>query len=168
MTRIGLLSDTHGYLDPKLTNLFADCDEIWHAGDIGTLDVIDQLEKFGKPLRMVYGNIDDHKIRATVPMDQVWMVEEMKICMTHIGGYPGRYSSHAKSLFVAQVPDIFVCGHSHLLKVIFVTAHLLLFVNPGACGMEGFHQVKTVLRFTIEGKRAKDMEVIELGKRGSV
>lgn len=164
MTRIGLLSDTHGTLDERVFSFFKDCDEVWHAGDIGSEELIDKLEEF-KPLRIVYGNIDSHTIRHRVAQDLVFKVEGVKVYMTHIGGYPGRYDSTAYAALKKHQPKLFVCGHSHILKVMFDKTLNLLHINPGAEGNFGFHQKRTMIRFTIDGDAMKDLEVIELGER---
>jgi putative phosphoesterase len=163
--KIGLLSDTHSFLDPKIFDYFSDCDEVWHAGDIGNMDVCDQLSSF-KPLVAVYGNIDDQKTRSSYPENQVFEREGFKIWITHIGGYPPRYNPTIKKKLIELKPDIFVCGHSHILKVISdPKLNNLLHLNPGACGKHGFHQVKTLLRFDLNNKKISNMQVIELGKR---
>ncbi len=164
MTRIGLLSDTHGFLDESLMVLLKDCDEIWHAGDIGTMDVYKKLADLNKPFKGVYGNIDSHELRTYLPLDQLWHVEEMKIFMTHIGGYPGKYTARVKNILLEQKPDIYVCGHSHILKVIYDKNLKLLHLNPGACGKEGFHKVRTALKFNIDGNKVSDMGIIEIGQ----
>ncbi|MBK9981508.1 MAG: metallophosphoesterase family protein [Saprospiraceae bacterium] len=165
MTRIGLLSDTHGFLDESLKLLLEDCDEIWHAGDFGTMEVYKQLVDLKKPFKGVYGNIDGQELRTYVPLDQLWQVEEMKIFMTHIGGYPGKYTARVKNILLEQKPDIYVCGHSHILKVIYDKNLKLLHLNPGACGKEGFHKVRTALKFNIDGDKVSDMGIIELSPR---
>jgi len=167
MTSIGLLSDTHGFLDESLKLMLENCDEIWHAGDFGTMDVHQQLFQLNKPLRGVYGNIDNQELRALLPLDLIWQVEELKIFMTHIGGYPGRYDARVKNILTEQQPGMYVCGHSHILKVIYDKNFELLHLNPGACGREGFHKIRTALKFSIDGDKIKDMGVIELGIRGS-
>ncbi len=164
MTKIGLLSDTHGYIPERVFELFKDCDEIWHAGDIGSIEVYDQLKAF-KPLRIVYGNIDDHVLRLETEEELTFQVEDVKICMTHIAGKPGKYVQKAQALLLRERPKIFVCGHSHILLVQFDSIMNVLWLNPGACGKKGFHSVSTVLRFVIEGSEIKNMEVIELSKR---
>lgn len=164
MTRIGLISDTHSYLDPSVFKYFENCDEIWHAGDIGAIDVTDRLAAF-KPLRAVYGNIDGGVIRQVYPRDLLFKCEEVDVFITHIGGYPGRYSLEAKNIIAKERPQLFICGHSHILKVMYDKKYNLLHINPGAAGKYGFHQVKTIIRFAIDGKEIKDLEVIELGKR---
>ena len=163
MTRIILLSDSHGFLDEGLISMMDACDEIWHAGDFGSFEIYQQLIKMDKPVRAVYGNIDGPEIRTSIPLDQYWQVEGKKIFMTHIGGYPGRYTSRVKQILIDQSPDIFVCGHSHILKVMFDKEFNLLHLNPGACGREGFHKIRTALKFTIDGDKISDMGVIELG-----
>jgi len=167
MTRIGLLSDTHGYFDKQLIPILKECDEIWHAGDIGNPAVYDELLNFQKTLRAVSGNIDGSEIRRSVPEQLEWTVEEKKILMIHIGGYPDRYPGAVKKLLMDHQPDIFVCGHSHILKIIFDKKLNLLYMNPGAAGKEGFHLVRTAIRFVIDKNTVRDMAVIELGTRTS-
>lgn len=162
--KIGLLSDTHSYLDPAIVNHFAECDELWHAGDIGDIQVCQSIEAI-KPLVAVHGNIDSQNIRVTYPENQIIEREGLKIWITHIGGYPPRYTSALKQQLDDIKPDIFVCGHSHILKVISDPNRQLLHLNPGACGKHGFHQVRTLLRFDINAGKISNMEVIELGKR---
>ncbi len=166
MTKIGILSDTHSSLDERVFSFFKDCDEIWHAGDVGSDDVLDRLEAF-KPLRAVYGNIDSHKLRQRIPAEQLFVCEKVKVYMTHIGGYPGRYDSQARVKLMKYRPKLFVCGHSHILKVMYDKSLNLLHINPGAEGNFGFHQKRTMIRFTIDGENMKDMEVLELGLKGS-
>jgi hypothetical protein len=164
MKRIGLLSDTHGYLDPKIFTYFAEVDEIWHAGDIGSLEVIDQLRTF-KPVRAVFGNIDDHVIRREVPEFNRFTIEHVNVLITHIGGKPGKYATPAFNELEKEAPNLFICGHSHILLVKMDPRYSMLWMNPGACGIKGFHSVKTLLRFSITADRIHDLEVIELGKR---
>ncbi len=164
MKYIGLLSDTHGYVDPKIYDHFKDVDEIWHAGDIGSIDVIDELKAF-KPLRGVYGNIDDHMIRREFPEFLRFMCEGVDVLITHIGGKPGKYSKPAYEAIKDNPPKLFICGHSHILLVKMDPLFKMLWMNPGACGYKGFHSVKTVLRFKITDDRIHDLEVIEIGKR---
>ena len=164
MTKILLLSDTHSYLDPAIEKYTRSVDEIWHAGDVGDISVCDKLASF-KPLRAVYGNIDDAKVRVSFPENLIFTVEDLKVFITHIGGYPNRYNLEAKKIIEAEKPGLFICGHSHILKVMYDDKHKLLHMNPGACGVHGFHKVKTMLRFAVEGKEIKNLEVIELGKR---
>ena len=164
MQRIALLSDTHNFLDPGIFKYFESCDQIWHAGDIGTIAVADQLNRI-KPLTAVYGNIDGQDVRKAHPLHQRFMCEEVKVFMTHIGGYPGRYSAEALKIIQADRPKLFICGHSHILKVMFDEKNQLLHINPGAAGNHGFHAVKTLVRFSIDKDKISDLEVIELGKR---
>lgn len=165
MTRIGLLSDTHNFLDDKVFKHFKNCDEIWHAGDIGKIWLTDKLADF-KPIRAVHGNIDGQDVRIVHPRDQRFTCEEVDVWITHIGGYPNRYSHFVKDEMYKNPPDLFICGHSHILKIIYDKKLQLLHLNPGAAGNSGFHKVKTLLRFSIDGKEIKDMEIIELGPRG--
>lgn len=165
MKRIGLLSDTHSFLDEKILKYFADCNEIWHAGDIGSLEVADQLEAF-KPFRAVYGNIDGGEIRQRYPLNLRFTCEDVDVFMTHIGGYPGKYTARVKEILKADPPKLYICGHSHILKVMPDKQLDLLHINPGACGNEGFHKIKTIVRFTLDAGNIKDLEVIELGQRG--
>lgn len=164
MTKIGLLSDTHGDLPEKVFHYFADVDEIWHAGDIGDLSVTDRLKGF-KPLRGVYGNIDGTAIRSEFPEFNRFRIEGVDVLMTHIAGRPGRYSKPAADAIVTQPPKLLVCGHSHILLVQNDPRFNMLWLNPGACGNKGFHQMRTMLRFAIDGDRICNMEIIELGKR---
>lgn len=164
MKKIGLLSDTHGFLDERIHKYFKDCDEIWHAGDLGTIEVLETLEKW-KPVRAVYGNIDGHQLRAALPEIQRFRCEKIKVLIKHIGGYPGRYDKSIYNSIVNNRPDIFISGHSHILKVINDPKHNLLHINPGAAGKSGMHKVRTVIRFTIDGHKAKDLEVIEMEQR---
>ena len=165
MKRIGLLSDTHGYLDPRIFEHFKDVDEIWHAGDIGTLDVLDQLKQF-KPTRAVYGNIDDHLIRIETVLNNRFKIEEVEVLMTHIAGRPGNYSkSLLEEIENNGAAQLLVCGHSHITLVQMDKRFNMLWMNPGACGIKGFHAVRTLLRFSITGDKFHDLEVIELGKR---
>ncbi len=165
--RIGLLSDTHSYLEDKIFDYFEDCDEIWHAGDIGTMDVVEQLEAF-RPFRAVYGNIDDAKMRATFPENLRFELEGVVVFMTHIGGYPGRYTSRVRQILQAEPPKLYICGHSHILKVMPDKKLGLLHINPGAAGQHGFHQVRTVVRFTLNTGKIEDLDVVELGQRGAL
>lgn len=164
MVKIGLLSDTHGYVDPKIYTYFKDVDEIWHGGDIGSIDVIEGLRAF-KPLRGVYGNIDDHTIRMELKEDDIFTIEGVKVVITHIAGKPGKYSAHAHELITKHKPKLFICGHSHILLVKHDPHFNMLWMNPGACGFKGFHQVKTLLRFEIDEGKIQNLEVIEIGKR---
>lgn len=164
MTRIGLLSDTHSDLPEKVFQYFADVDEIWHAGDIGDVSVTDRLKTF-KPLRAVYGNIDGTNIRAEFPEFNRFQIEGVDVLMTHIAGKPGRYAKPAADAILKQPPKLLVCGHSHILLVQNDPRFNMLWLNPGACGNKGFHQMRTMLRFAIDGDRICNMEIIELGKR---
>jgi uncharacterized protein len=166
--KIGLLSDTHSYLDPKILPYFKDCDEIWHAGDIGDRSVVDELEK-AKPVRAVFGNIDDRDMQVRFPGDLWFTCEQVTIWMTHIGGSPPNYNPRVKKILKSNVPDIFICGHSHILRVKKDPNYKnMLYLNPGAAGRHGFHAIKTIVRFEIVGKEIKNLEVIELGKRGDL
>lgn len=167
MKKIGLISDTHSYLEPKVFEHFADCDEIWHAGDIGTLELAQTLARF-KPFKAVYGNIDGTDIRQVYPLDLRFDCEGMEVWMTHIGGYPGRYNQRVREELKTNPPDLFICGHSHILKVMPDPKHQLLHINPGAAGIHGFHQVKTIIRFAIDKGRIQGLEVIEMGRRGAL
>jgi putative phosphoesterase len=161
MKRIGLLSDTHTYWDDKFVRYFSECDEIWHAGDIGNEMILNQLERI-KPVRAVYGNIDNHLLRATCPKILRFNIEEVSVLLTHIGGYPGKYEPAIRAELYGNPPKLFVCGHSHILKVIYDKNLQMLCLNPGAAGKYGFHQVRTLMRFVIDGHDIKDMEIIEL------
>lgn len=164
MTRIGLISDTHGYLDQALLEYFKDCDEVWHAGDWGTA-IVEGFASF-KPLKGVYGNIDGQDIRSRFPEQLVFMCEEVKVMMRHIGGYPPKYNPETKRELLIQKPQLFISGHSHILKIMYDDQLQCLYINPGAAGKHGWQQVRTIIRFAIDGKEIKDCEVIELGKRG--
>ncbi len=165
MKRIGLLSDTHGWLDPRLQDHFAACDEIWHAGDIGTLAVSDELRRW-KPLRAVHGNIDGGALRQDFPADLRFSLEGVRVWITHIGGRPPRYDPAVRKGLQKDPPALFICGHSHLCLVQFDAALKMLFMNPGATGRQGWHKMRTALRFTLDAGKIKDLEVIELGLRG--
>ena len=164
MTKILLLSDTHGHMDETILKYAAQADEVWHAGDIGSLGVTDTL-KTVKPVRGVHGNIDDHVIQMEFPENNRFMCEDVDVWITHIGGYPNRYDVRVREEIRNNPPKLFICGHSHILKVMFDKKLGLLHMNPGACGKHGFHQVRTMLRFVIQGDKITDLEVIELGKR---
>ena len=166
MPRIGLLSDTHGYLDPKIFDHLAACQEIWHAGDFGSPQVSHRLSEF-RPLKGVYGNIDGHELRKIHPLHQKFTCGGLRIWITHIGGYPGNYPKIISQDFANNPVDLFICGHSHILKIMRDKVHNdLLHINPGAAGLEGFHQVRTMVRFDITDSKIEHVEVIELGKRG--
>lgn len=161
MTRIGLLSDTHGMLDDRILEHFAQCDEVWHAGDWGSTEVVRRLQAF-KPLRGVWGNIDGYEIRSQFPQHNRFMCENVKVWLTHIGGYPGRYDPLVRPDIFRQPPNLFVCGHSHILKVKYDKDLGILHINPGAAGKYGFHKVQTLVRFEIDGEKIDNLEVIEL------
>lgn len=164
MRKIGLLSDTHGWIDPALMHHFRACDEVWHAGDIGDPAALDTLIAF-KPLRAVYGNIDGNNVRSRLSETLHFACEEVKVCITHIGGRPGAYKPGIARTLAQHQPDLFICGHSHILVVQMDKPLRCLHMNPGAAGKQGFHTVRTALRFDIEGKDIKNLQVIELGKR---
>lgn len=165
--KILLLSDTHGYIDKKILAFATEADEVWHAGDIGSLEVTDQLSEVAK-LRAVFGNIDSHDIRQVFPLHQKFEVQGVKIWITHIGGYPGRYSPAVAEEVKRNPPDLFICGHSHILKVMPDKNLNLLHMNPGAVGKHGFHQKRTMLRFEINFSKIEKLEVIDFGKRGQI
>ena len=167
MKKILLLSDTHGYMDERILKYAEEADEIWHAGDIGPISVTDALKKI-KPLRAVFGNIDGTKVRLEFPLNQRFSCEGVDVWITHIGGYPGKYSPAIREEIQQNPPRLFICGHSHILKVMNDKKLGLLHMNHGAAGVHRFHQMSTMLRFKIDGKEIKDLEVIELGKRGTV
>ncbi|MFC0513611.1 metallophosphoesterase family protein [Mucilaginibacter angelicae] len=161
MTRIGLISDTHSYLDDAVFKHFENCDEVWHAGDFGTIELADRLAAF-KPLKGVYGNIDDKDVRIVYPEHLRFKCEDVDVWMTHIGGYPGRYSQNIKAEIYSNPPKLFITGHSHILKVMFDKKINCLHMNPGAAGKQGWHKVRTLLRFSIDGDKIQDLQVIEL------
>ena len=163
MTRIGLLSDTHGLLDERVFRHFATCDEVWHAGDWGSMDVVHRLQAF-KPVRGVWGNIDGQDIRQLFPRHNRFRCEEVDVWMTHIGGYPGRYDRSVMPDIFRQPPRLFISGHSHILKVKYDRSLGLLHINPGAAGRYGFHLVQTLVRFEIDGSTIQNLEVIELAQ----
>ena len=161
MVKVGLLSDTHAYGDEKYLKYFEECDEIWHAGDIGSIEVVKKLAAF-RPLRAVYGNIDGQDIRRLYPQTLRFNVEGAEVLMKHIGGYPGNYDPSIRGSILVHPPKLFISGHSHILKVKYDKTLDLLHINPGAAGISGFHQVRTMVRFTIDNGTFKDLEVIEL------
>ena len=164
--KIGLISDTHGWLDPKVLEHFSDCDEIWHAGDIGSLDLVKTLEAY-RPFRAVFGNIDDKEMQSRFPEDLIFECEGFTVWMTHIGGAPPRYNPRVKKMLKSAIPDIFICGHSHILRVAKdPSLDGMLYINPGAAGNHGFHHMRTIIRMEIAAKQLKNMEVVELGRRG--
>ncbi len=164
MTKILLLSDSHSYIDERILEYTKQADEIWHCGDFGSMEVAEQLETI-KPLKGVYGNIDNDKIRQCFPEINRFKCEKIEVLMIHIGGYPGKYSPLAKKEILEKTPKLFISGHSHILKVMFDEKNNLLHLNPGACGKSGWHKVRTMLRFEIDGEEIKNLEVIELGMR---
>jgi len=161
--RIGLLSDTHSYWDDRYGQYFEECDEIWHAGDIGSVELADRLAAL-KPLRAVVGNCDGGDLRRMFPVRLRWTCEGADVLMTHIGGYPGRYDRSIINQLLTRPPKLFICGHSHILKVQYDPRLQLLHINPGAAGLQGWHQVRTLVRFTIDAGEFRDLEVIELKK----
>lgn len=165
--KIGLVSDNHSYIDEQVLQNLQSCDEIWHAGDIGDAKIIDQLQQLA-PVVGVFGNIDDNDVRKQFPETQVFEREGLTIAMIHIGGYPGKYRPKAKSLIQNHKPDIFISGHSHILKVMKDDKFQLLHINPGAFGKHGFHNIRTIIRLTIKNAKIKNLEVVELGKRGTL
>lgn len=168
LTRIGLISDTHNFLDPTIFEHFKNCDEIWHAGDFGTIEIANKLRSLAplsglaQVLRGVYGNIDGYDIRSVYPEQLVFMCEEVKVMMRHIGGYPPRYNPETKKEILIHRPQLFISGHSHILKIMYDEKLNCLHINPGAAGKQGWHKIQTVIRFAIDGKDIKDCEVIEL------
>jgi len=165
MKKILLLSDTHSHIDERILHFVSEADEVWHAGDIGDLAVTDAIAAL-KPLKAVYGNIDDHKARSSFSLDLKFDCEGMKVWITHIGGYPGKYNQRIREEIKQNPPQIFIAGHSHILKVQWDKSIQCMHLNPGACGVSGFHQMRTMLRFSIDKGSLKDLEVIELGLRG--
>ncbi len=164
MVRIGLISDTHSYLDERVFTYFKDCDEIWHAGDIGDVRIIESLGAF-KTCRFVFGNIDGQEIRHLISEHLVFNIEDRKVLLTHIAGKFGSYNNAVRPILLNEKPDIIVCGHSHILKVAFDAKYNLLYINPGAAGISGFHKIQTLVRMNIVGNRIEDMEIIELSRR---
>jgi uncharacterized protein len=165
--KVLIISDTHSFLEPKLIKYIEQADEVWHAGDIGSLDLCKKIKAL-KPFKAVWGNIDGVEFRTEYPEHLIFDCEELKVYITHIGGYPGKYASEVRKIITQEKPGLFICGHSHILKVMFDKTYNLLHINPGACGVHGFHKVKTAVRLTIDGKDMKDLEVIELGPRNSI
>jgi putative phosphoesterase len=164
LKKILLLSDTHSFIDEKILKYVRLADEVWHAGDIGDLKVTDEIKKL-KPLRAVYGNIDDDKARMEFPLNNRFFCEGVEVLITHIGGYPGKYNQAIRDELKNNPPKLFICGHSHILKVQFDKTLNLLHMNPGAAGIHGFHQVRTMLRFEIDGEQIKALEIIEMEKK---
>lgn len=164
MTRIGLISDTHGFLDENVFTYFENCDEIWHAGDFGTIEIAKRLKE-KKRLKGVFGNIDGQDIRTEFPEQLVFMCEEINVLMRHIGGYPSKYNPETKKELLIHKPQLFISGHSHILKIMYDDKLQCLYMNPGAAGKQGWQKVRTIIRFAIDGKEIKNCEVIELGKK---
>lgn len=164
MKKIGLLSDTHSFWDSKYEKYFKECDEIWHAGDIGSTEVADKLAEIA-PLRAVFGNIDGGDLRLRFTEKYRFKCEDVDVFIKHIGGYPGRYDASVRSMMFARPPKLFISGHSHILKVMYDKTLDCLHINPGAAGMSGFHKVRTLVRFVIDGSEIRDLEVIELGDK---
>jgi putative phosphoesterase len=167
LKKILQLSDTHGLLDQKIIKYIDGVDEVWHAGDIGSTAVADGISSL-RTLKGVYGNIDSPELRKQFPENQIFLCEGVKVLMTHIGGYPGRYSPKLKKLILEKKPQLYICGHSHILKVVQDRKNNLLHMNPGACGVHGFHQIRTLLRFELNQGKIEKIEAIELGQRGSL
>ena len=164
MYRIGVLSDTHGFLDSRLLEFFNECDEIWHAGDIGDYSVIQKLETIAL-VRAVWGNIDHGESKDAFTEDLIFNIDGVKVLMTHIGGYPDRYQSRVRKLIIEHKPQLYIAGHSHILKVIYDKKHECLHMNPGAAGNQGYHTVATALRFIIDGKEIKELDIFELDRK---
>jgi len=167
MVRIGLISDTHGYIDDRILEHFNACNEIWHAGDIGSQHVAEVLSR-KNTFRAVYGNIDDIGLKNQYPVNQIFEIEGLKVWITHIGGKPPAYNKKIKSVLLSIQPDLFICGHSHIVRIIQDRQFKLLYINPGAAGHQGFHKIRTTVRFTIDSGQIKDLQVIELGRRGAM
>lgn len=166
MKRIGLISDTHSYIDDRICHHLESCNEIWHAGDIGNLSVTDRLKEVA-PVLGVYGNIDNHIVRQEFPLHNKFVCEKVNVWMTHIGGKPYVYDYRIREAITKNPPQLFICGHSHICKVQMDKRLKMLYMNPGAAGKHGFHKVRTLLRFTINGANIQDLEVVELGTRSS-
>jgi uncharacterized protein len=164
---IGLLSDTHGWIHPELFRFFENCDEIWHAGDIGNIETADTLAAF-RPLRAVYGNIDDAKVRSVYGENLRFKSVGLDVWITHIGGTPGNYEKRVRQVIMNDPPDLFICGHSHIAKIMHDKRSGLLYINPGAAGYKGFHKFMTAVRFRIAETGIMDLELIELGERGRI
>ena len=163
MKKILLISDTHGYIDEKILSYCKLADEVWHAGDIGSIEVVDKIKQL-KPFKGVFGNIDNNLIRNKFPIDQRFSCENIKVWITHIGGYPSRYSKRISDRLKSEKVDLFICGHSHILRVMNDRKHDLLHINPGAIGKHGFHNKRTMVRFEIDGKRIENLEIIEFNR----
>ena len=165
MKKIGLISDTHAVLDPKVLEFLKESDEIWHAGDWGDIELYDDLSKIA-PVRGVYGNVDGPINTSLLPENQIFTVEKVKVVITHIGGYPGRYEPRLRQILLQEKPQLYICGHSHILKVIYDKKYELLHINPGAAGHSGFHKVITAVRFQINEDKIENLEVFELPRLG--
>jgi len=166
MKKICLVSDTHSHIGVDVLEQCEDVDEIWHAGDVGSLEVLDKLRETGKEIKAVYGNIDNSRIRADLELNLHFSCEGVTVFITHIGGYPGRYTKRVKAILKESKPDLYICGHSHICKVVPDRSLSLLHMNPGACGQVGFHRFRTLLKFDCENSKIKNLRVVELGKRG--
>lgn len=164
MKKIALISDTHGYLDPRVIPHLEASDEIWHAGDVGKEEVLFHLEKM-KPFRGVYGNIDGGKVRASLKEWIHFKCEDVNVLITHIGGYPGKYRPNVPEKIVEHKPNLFICGHSHILKVMWDKKYNLLHMNPGACGIQGMHKVQTILLFEINGEKIENLRIVEMERK---
>ena len=162
---IGIVSDTHGFFDPQLLRVFEDCDEIWHAGDFGSIEVLEQFSAF-RPLKAVYGNIDDASIRSRTALDQVFICENVRVWMTHICGRPGKYEPRVRKMLCIDAPDILICGHTHIVAVENDRKYSLKYLNPGAAGDEGHHMLRTALKATFQDGQVSNLRLIELGTRG--
>ena len=163
MKRIGLLSDTHGFINPRVSDFFMHCDEIWHAGDIGNIETADKIAEI-KPFKAVFGNIDGSQLRSSFKEAEIFKCEDVRVLMIHIGGYPGRYSQKARKLIEEYKPKLFISGHSHILKVMPDKKYNLLHINPGAAGNSGLHKSITMVRFLIDGADIRDLEVFDLAR----
>lgn len=168
MKSITLISDTHSHLDDDILEHCRDADEVWHAGDLGKIECIEELKKNSKVLIGVYGNIDKIDVREVWPLNQEFECEGVKVFMTHIGGYPGRYTGRVKKILQKTLPNLYICGHSHICKVVPDKELQILHMNPGACGHEGFHSIRTILRFDVAEGKISNLRVVELGQRGHV
>ena len=164
MRKIGLISDTHNYLDDAVLKQLDTCDEIWHAGDFGNIDIANRLRGL-KPLKGVYGNIDGYDIRSEFSEQLLFYCEEVKVLMKHIGGYPGRYAPGVKNIITKEQPRLFISGHSHILKIMYDDKLKCLHMNAGAAGLQGWHKVRTIIRFVVDGKELSNCEVVELGSK---
>lgn len=165
---IGLISDTHGKISDDVLMHLKDCDEVWHGGDLGDIEVIDQVKALGVPFRAVYGNIDDNAIRAELPLNLEFEIDGLTVLITHIGGYPPKYTGRVKKMIHDTKPHIYICGHSHICKVMRDPDVGTLHMNPGACGHEGFHSIRVMLKFEILEGKIEHLRAIELGKRGAL